>query len=1716
MTVDAATLSVIVKSDGIATTTQQLDALGTSADNAEKKTKRLTDSIDAGSSRSAKLATESASEQVAASDRMWFELTDKNSKYYKGVQSQAELHNNKVFGYLQAEAIAENAAKDKAVASERASFLVREKALADHLERQRALNASFAALSAQAQLSTAKRAMNYGIGAEEKYGGAAATLATAEGIALLGKNAEEASHKVHTLNFANSTFVRELMVMAHELSQGNYKRFAGSFMVLLNSINAAQIAIAAFGIATLAVFAGAVIGAGLFIFEVVKGALEVDKFNKALVLTGGFAGATRDSLESMAESIKSNMTGGIHAAKTMLEGLAATGHFTGGVLEAVGKAALTFAELSGQSSAEVIKHFEGMKGNVSAWAAQQNESYHFIDAATYEYIRTLELQGKHQEAVMATLRAMNDTMNTSGRHVGVLTAIVGGLALAWKNVSYWAGNVGAGDSDGEKVKKAMEAVSAAKKDVGQRNVGDIGYDAALTRLTEARKNAKSIIKQANDEEFKAGVTAQQKENDARGVAGGLELDALKKRIRSKEMIRAEDAANIQRWADDENLSATQHGKALLYTQSEINRMIELDAAKNKDHSAHKAPADDSRMKDLNNDLKATRIIYEQEGQLLNDRIKKSDDMERYDKEGRSAALAERELYREAEKITTTAFYNNSMAELDAFVVKAGKNNTELAEIDTKRKDKKNEYTKAMEAIEAKSAADRIKTEFKSTRNQKFEDDTGKLARDAASVGEAADALMEYGSMGKQSATELAKLEIVRAKLNATDHEGIIAIRMTAAALKDTNMAYMDLAKVAVKLEEEEALRNAYSVAGVIGAETAKVVARQAASDKMTNMAIHDAEVVLASLKPGTDAYNDQAEALKKLIALKAVVAGKTSIEFKIVGLSDMATMLNSAATAAGKLGTAFKGVQAALSGMGAATQRLAAAEKLQNTDAREATTQRIGAYGDMAQSAANFFDKQSTAYKTLEGISQAFHLIELARSAIQFAAAAPAAIAKAGAQTGWWGAIAMAAAMAALGYAAAGGFNSTSGDGTSAAERQKVQGTGTVLGDDTAKSDSIKKSLDLLSKNSDITLPISQGMLTALNNISLAIGGFAQLVFRTSGLQDGTNFGIKTGTLSYNNGGDPLGASGINLGGILGKLQNLWGKNSRDITDGGININGSMGQLSSGQGASQYANVQETSSSWFGLVKDTKNSTQSQALSDNMANQISLVFKNMGAAVALAGEALGKNTGEITSQITSFVQDIGKVSLKDLKGQALTDAINAVISSASDKLAQAIMPGLKDFQQVGEGYFQTLVRVASGTESAKVSLERLGIVAIGYTSVINKQGDVATEIVRQSLIAKEGLNGVGLMLQTLGGAAADIITTYKALLDIRKDMSATGLNGSSLSVSTVKGAGGLAELGTGAAAFRDKYFTDAEKANMATRDLSDTFAKLGWGLPKTKDDFKNLVQSIDTSSAAGQKLQGQLLALAGSFSDLKALEVTAYGSQVSSIQTSIDSLKAFQTSILAFRDSLLLGSLSVLTPMQKLQEAQKQYETTLASAKNGDVTAQGRLQSDASAFLSASQTANASGSAYTDAANKVQSDLTSIANIAGAQVTDAQRQLDALNKQINGITTLNATALTIQQSIDALRIAIGGGSSTTYVAGTGVVPANTNANSSTDALAAQVKSLQDEVAGLRADQNAQTAALIQANYDANARAAAAFADGVAQAQKDAAWAASNTTYTDMR
>src|SRR5205823_8602920 len=96
--------------------------------------------------------------------------------------------------------------------------------------------------------------------------------------------------------------------------------------------------------------------------------------------------------------------------------------------------------------------------------------------------------------------------------------------------------------------------------------------------------------------------------------------------------------------------------------------------------------------------------------------------------------------------------------------------------------------------------------------------------------------------------------------------------------------------------------------------------------------------------------------------------------------------------------------------------------------------------------------------------SEVMHAAELAMNLASIAPAMAAGAAQFFAQSGWGGfagVAAMAAVVAGFGVAVSGGSSNNV-----AAERQAAQGTGTVLGDSGAKSDSIKKSIDLTAANS--------------------------------------------------------------------------------------------------------------------------------------------------------------------------------------------------------------------------------------------------------------------------------------------------------------------------------------------------------------------------------------------------------------------------------------------------------------------------------------------------------------------------------------------------------------------------------------------------------------------------------------------------------------------------
>ena len=69
----------------------------------------------------------------------------------------------------------------------------------------------------------------------------------------------------------------------------------------------------------------------------------------------------------------------------------------------------------------------------------------------------------------------------------------------------------------------------------------------------------------------------------------------------------------------------------------------------------------------------------------------------------------------------------------------------------------------------------------------------------------------------------------------------------------------------------------------------------------------------------------------------------------------------------------------------------------------------------------------------------------------------------------------------------------------------------------------------------------------------------------------------------------------------------------------------------------------------------------------------------------------------------------GEEAVRDLKkGDELEAALNAVISASADDIAKQVLPGLEKYQKVGEGYYETAIRVAYSTEVVQASLKGIG------------------------------------------------------------------------------------------------------------------------------------------------------------------------------------------------------------------------------------------------------------------------------------------------------------------------------------------------------------------------------------------------------------------------
>ena len=689
-------------------------------------------------------------------------------------------------------------------------------------------------------------------------------------------------------------------------------------------------------------------------------------------------------------------------------------------------------------------------------------------------------------------------------------------------------------------------------------------------------------------------------------------------------------------------------------------------------------------------------------------------------------------------------------------------------------------------------------------------------------------------------------------------------------------------------------------------------------------------------------------------------------------------------------------------------------KRLGELRAQEVSNQLSGMVA-LTGAAKGLFSEHSKGYKAMAAAEKALTLIQLARTAVDVAGGAARMFAS-------LGPFAFPAVAAMLGVMASLGFG---GGGSSGSMPKTNTGTGTVLGDSSSKSESIKRAIDSLKEVDTLMLGYSRQMAASLNSIESQIGNFASLLVRQGDISasGGIAEGFKTNAIGSVLSKIPL------IGGILG---GLFGTKTTIKQTGLYGGAQSIGDILNGGFDASYYSVINRRKKAFGVTYSNKTQTKYADADPMLEDQFTLILRQFNDAIAAAAGPLGQSTAEIQNKLNGFVLNIGKIDLKGLTGAEIEEKLNAVFGAAADNMANAAFPGMQRFQQVGEGLFETLVRVASTVEAVSSSFDLLGF-------------------------ATAGLN----------------IDMKMAIADQFES---------------------IADMSSAVQGYFETFYTKQEQAAAKTAQFAKVFDSLGLTMPSTLAGFRALVEAQDLTTAAGQATYATLLQLAPAFADLQAsmngaksaadilserqdlerklLEMKGDTAALRDLDLAqLDaSNRALQEQIWAVQDAKEAAQAadqlrqawtsvgdSIMDEVRRIRgltdgtgaggfaALQGQFNAATAAARGGDLDAAGRLVSLSQAMLNA---------AALSATSKQDLDRVK------AQTAASLEQTNAIIRAVGGVAAVASS---------------GGNSPASTLAAAATAQAATP-TASNDNMAAELRALRQEVAQMRAENKAGLAA----------------------------------------
>lgn len=316
---------------------------------------------------------------------------------------------------------------------------------------------------------------------------------------------------MHGFSLETGAARRELGVIARELASGNFGGASRSFSIFAerSGLMSTLLSPVALGIG------GVTAALGLFSIAAYQGNAAQEKFNNALILSGGYAGATSDGLHSIA--LEATAAGGsLSVAKEAVIQLAESGKFTADQIGLIATTAVGMEQATGQAVDVTIAQFEKLAKEPSKAIAELNDRYHFLTLSVYEQIIALEKQGDMQAAASlaeSTYASEMDArtqkiLQNQGLIVRGWTRVKEEAAAAWETMA----GIGATASLSSQIAVAQNQLASMVQ-----TAGNVDPSSRAAKEIQAKRAEIALLRaqMQSDEDVAAMRSKKRQEDDAK-------------------------------------------------------------------------------------------------------------------------------------------------------------------------------------------------------------------------------------------------------------------------------------------------------------------------------------------------------------------------------------------------------------------------------------------------------------------------------------------------------------------------------------------------------------------------------------------------------------------------------------------------------------------------------------------------------------------------------------------------------------------------------------------------------------------------------------------------------------------------------------------------------------------------------------------------------------------------------------------------------------------------------------------------------------------------------------------------------------------------------------------------------------------------------------------------------------------------------------------------